>query len=76
MVIEIIPSMNQRNAGQKYVGLHFTRSGVLTSKFGEKIRDASIVIPAQAGRKSSGPSKSWIPARASYRQLGRNDGKN
>ena len=27
-------------------------------------------------RESSGPSKPWIPARAGYRQLGRNDGRN
>ena len=31
----------------------------------------SVVIPAEAGIQTS--LNSWIPARASYRQLGRND---
>ena len=34
---------------------------------------ARIVIPAEAGIQSR--FVPWIPARASYRQLGRNDGK-
>ncbi len=45
--------------------------GVLSRKFADEIDRPSIVIPAHAGIQTH-PTP-WIPARASYRQLGRND---
>ena len=54
-------------------------SSVLSQKFEDSF-DASLSSFPPFGqaqdrlqRESSGPSKSWIPGRASYRQLARND---
>ena len=43
----------------------------LFQKFAEELRP-SAVIPAEAGIQIPPPT-SWIPGRASYRQLARND---